>query len=105
VTRAYDFLVEKSPMGNDSPSSAQTLAPPVPRKRFGANLRTFLTAVMGLLSILVFGLAAQRKNVLWLWIGFICAQVAGVFVQLLINREKKDASNRPDNRTSKTSSS
>jgi len=50
---------------------------------------------MGLLSVLVFGLAAQRRNVLWLWIGFICAQISGFFVQLLVNREKKDASNLP----------
>jgi hypothetical protein len=49
---------------------------------------------MGLLSVLVFGLAAERRNVLWLWIGFICALVAGFFVQLLINREKQDASNQ-----------
>ena len=83
-------------MANESPSSAEPPAPS-PTRKFGANLRIFLTAVMGLLSILVFGLAAQERNVLWLWIGFICALVSGIFVQLLINREKKDASNPPGN--------
>jgi len=45
---------------------------------------------MGLLSILVFGLAALERNVLWLWIAFLCALASGFFVQLLINRENKD---------------
>lgn len=80
-------------MANESPSSSGSPAAS-PTRKFGANLRTFLTAVMGLLSVLVFGLAAERRNVLWLWIGFICALVAGFFVQLLINREKQDASNQ-----------
>jgi preprotein translocase subunit SecF len=53
------------------------------------KLKTFLTSVMGLLSLLVFGLGCIRRNVLWLWIGFICALVSGIFVQLLIDRKKK----------------
>ncbi len=81
-------------MADQPASPAQSPAPPAPRKQFGASLKALLTAVMGLLSILVFGLAAQRRNVLWLWIGFICALVAGFFVQLLINREKKDPSDK-----------
>jgi len=55
------------------------------------KLKTFLTAVMSLLSIFVFGLGGVRKNVLWLWIGFICSLVSGVFVQLFIDRKKNDA--------------
>ena len=43
---------------------------------------------MGLLSILVFGLSLEYRNVLWLWIGFVCALISGIFVQLLINRNK-----------------
>lgn len=51
---------------------------------------------MGLLSLLVFGLGLERRSVLWLWIGFVCALISGVFLQLLINRRSKDdpASNR-----------
>ncbi len=56
----------------------------------GMRLKTFLTAAMSLLSILVFGLASVRRNVLWLWIGFLCCLVSGVFVQLFINRIKDD---------------
>jgi 4-hydroxybenzoate polyprenyltransferase len=65
------------------------LAPDPSANRFGAKLKAFLTAVMGLLSILVFGLGCLRRSVLWLWIGFICALISGIFVQLLIDREKK----------------
>jgi hypothetical protein len=54
------------------------------------KLKTFLTAVMSLLSILVLGLGGARRNVFWLWIGFVCALVSGVFVQLFINRIKND---------------
>jgi hypothetical protein len=60
-----------------------------PRDR-GMKLKSFLTAVMSLLSILVFGLGGARRNVFWLWIGFICCLVSGVFVQLFINRIKND---------------
>lgn len=76
------------------PSSGIRLSDPDPApdastNRPGAKLKAFLTAVMGLLSILVFGLACLRRSVLWLWIGFFCALISGIFVQLLINREKK----------------
>jgi hypothetical protein len=54
------------------------------------KLKTFLTAVMSLLSILVLGLGGARRNAFWLWIGFVCALVSGVFVQLFINRIKND---------------
>jgi 1,4-dihydroxy-2-naphthoate octaprenyltransferase len=56
----------------------------------GMRLKAFLTAVMSLLSILVVGLGGIRKDVLWLWIGFVCCLVSGVFVQLFINRIKND---------------
>lgn len=56
----------------------------------GMKLKNFLTAVMSLLSILVVGLGGVRKDVLWLWIGFVCCLVSGVFVQLFINRIKND---------------
>jgi len=56
----------------------------------GMKLKTFLTTVMSLLSILVLGLGGVRKNVFWLWIGFVCSLVSGVFVQLFINRVKKE---------------
>jgi di/tricarboxylate transporter len=54
------------------------------------KLKAFLTAVMSLLSILVLGLGGVRKNVFWLWIGFVCSLVSAVFVQLFINRVKKE---------------
>lgn len=62
------------------------------------RLRTFLVAVMALLSVFVFGLGLERRNALWLWIGFICSLISGVFVQLLMDRkrrQKKDAANLP----------
>ncbi len=52
------------------------------------KVKAFLTTVMSLLSIFVFGLGCVEKNVLWLWIGFLCSVVSGVFVQLFINRKK-----------------
>ncbi len=54
------------------------------------KLKAFLTTVMSLLSVFLLGLASVRRNVLWLWIGFICALISGVFVQLFINRIKND---------------
>jgi hypothetical protein len=54
------------------------------------RLKAFLTAVMSLLSLLVVGLAGMQKDVLWLWIGFVCCLVSGVFVQLFISRIKND---------------
>lgn len=53
-----------------------------------AGIKAFLTAIMGLLSILVFGLSLEYKSVLWLWIGFVCALISGIFAQMLINRNK-----------------
>jgi hypothetical protein len=57
---------------------------------WGMRLKAFLTAVMSLLSLLVVGLAGMQKDVLWLWIGFVCCLVSGVFVQLFISRIKND---------------
>ena len=54
------------------------------------RLKAFLTTVMSLLSILVTGLGGIEKDVMWLWIGFICCLVSGVFIQLFINRVKND---------------
>jgi hypothetical protein len=61
-----------------------------PTRDWGMKLKSFLTAVMSLLSVLVFGLGGIRKDALWLWIGFICCLVSGVSVQLFINRIKND---------------
>jgi len=57
---------------------------------WGMKLKAFLTTVMSLLSILVTGLGGMEKDVLWLWVGFICCLVSGVFIQLFINRVKND---------------
>lgn len=54
------------------------------------KLKTLLITVMGLLSILVFFLGLVQQNVLWLWIAFLCFLVSGVFLQLLIDRKKKN---------------
>jgi hypothetical protein len=54
------------------------------------TIATFLTAVMSLLSVLVLLLGAVERDALWLWIGFGSCLVSGVFVQLFINRIKKD---------------
>jgi hypothetical protein len=63
--------------------------------RLEARLGVFLTAVMGILSVFVFGLGLDRGNVLWMWLGFICVLVSGIFVQLLIERKKvRDAAER-----------
>jgi preprotein translocase subunit SecF len=56
----------------------------------GLTLKALLTATMSLLSVLVFGLGAMRRDALWLWIGFICSLISGVFIQLFINRIKDD---------------
>jgi hypothetical protein len=58
---------------------------------WGMRVKTFLTAVMSLLSILVVLLGGIQRDVLWLWIGFACSLVSGVFIQLFINRIKNDA--------------
>jgi hypothetical protein len=57
----------------------------------GLTAKTLLTTVMSLLSILVVLLGVLRKDALWLWIGFSCCLVSGVFIQLFINRIKNDA--------------
>ncbi|HSZ60175.1 MAG TPA: hypothetical protein VK828_00145 [Terriglobales bacterium] len=45
---------------------------------------------MSLLSILVFGLGAMQRDAVWLWIGFGCCLISGVFIQLFINHIKDD---------------
>jgi hypothetical protein len=52
------------------------------------SLKAFLTATMSLLAIFVFLLASIERSVLWLWIAFGCAAIAGVFVQLLLQSRK-----------------
>ena len=81
--------------------STQGPAPAASPTQSGMKLKAFLTAVMALLSVLVFGLGWERKSVLWLWIGFICSLVSGVFVQLFIDRrKKKNAPDEPEARAS-----
>jgi hypothetical protein len=58
------------------------------------TVKTFLTAVMSLLSVLVVLLGAVERDALWLWIGFGCCLVSGVFIQLFINRIKNDSGRR-----------
>ena len=57
---------------------------------WGMTAKTILTAIMSLLSLLVTGLGLVEKDALWLWIGFICCLISGVFIQLFINRIKND---------------
>jgi hypothetical protein len=57
---------------------------------WGMRLKTVLTAVMSLLSVFVVLLGGIEKNALWLWIGFGCCLVSGVFVQLFVSRIKND---------------
>ena len=59
-------------------------------REWGKTVKTFLTTVMSLLSVLVVLLGAVEKDALWLWIGFGCCLVSGVFVQLFISRIKND---------------
>jgi hypothetical protein len=61
-----------------------------PTRNRGLTLKTFLTTVMSLLCILVVLLGGIRKDALWLWIGFACCLISGVFVQLFITRIKND---------------
>jgi hypothetical protein len=58
---------------------------------FGMSLKAVLTAVMSLLSVFVVLLGGIQRNVLWLWIGFGCCLVSGVFIQLFLSRIKNDA--------------
>jgi hypothetical protein len=53
------------------------------------KLKTFLTAVMSLLSVLVVLLGGVWRDALWLWIGFACCLISGVFIQLFIDRIKR----------------
>jgi len=70
-------------------SSSAEHRPRITSQRLTAGgLKPFLTGVMFLLSILVFGLSLEYRSVLWLWVGFVCALVSGFFVQCLINRNK-----------------
>jgi hypothetical protein len=57
----------------------------------GLKLKTVLTTMMSLLSLLVVLLAGMRRDVLWLWIGFVCCLISGVFIQLFITHIKNDA--------------
>jgi hypothetical protein len=57
---------------------------------WGMTLKTFLTAVMSLLSLLVVALGVWQKDVLWLWVGFVGCLISGVFIQLFLNRIKND---------------
>jgi preprotein translocase subunit SecF len=59
-------------------------------RRRATTVKTVLTTAMSLLSIFVFGLGAIERDALWLWIGFICCLISGVFIQLFINRIKDD---------------
>jgi preprotein translocase subunit SecF len=69
-------------------ASQSKISSPTRDRRLG--LKAFLTAVMSVLSVLVLGLGGMRRDVLWLFIGFVCALVSGVFIQLFINRVKND---------------
>jgi hypothetical protein len=60
-----------------------------PRDR-GMTIKTFLTALMSLLSVVVVLLGGLQRDVFWLFIGFACCLVSGVFVQLFLNRIKDD---------------
>jgi|HubBroStandDraft_6_1064221.scaffolds.fasta_scaffold04193_6 hypothetical protein len=57
---------------------------------WGMRVKTFLTALMSLLSVVVVLLGGLQKDVFWLFIGFVCCLVSGVFVQLFLNRVKDD---------------
>jgi len=57
---------------------------------WGIKIKTFLTALMSLLSILLVALGGLQRDVFWLWIGFGCCLVSGCFVQLFLNRIKDD---------------
>jgi hypothetical protein len=88
-------MARRPPSAIHLPAQGTAVAPP--RTQFGTILKAFLTAVMGLLSVLVFGLGLEHESVLWLWMGFICALVSGIFVQILLNRRKKEnAEDSPD---------
>lgn len=56
----------------------------------GMKLKAFLTTAMSLLSIFVFGLGCMRNDVLWSWMGFTCALISGVFVQMFLDRRRSN---------------
>jgi len=58
---------------------------------WGLRLKTVLTTLMSLLSLLVVLLGGMQRDVLWLWIGFVCCLISGVFIQLFISHIKNDA--------------
>jgi 1,4-dihydroxy-2-naphthoate octaprenyltransferase len=60
-------------------------------QNWGLKLKTFLTTMMSVLSLLVVLLGGMQKDVLWLWIGFVCCLISGVFIQLFITHIKNDA--------------
>lgn len=88
ILRAYDFVEGK---GNSPMASQQSTQIRSPGPDWGMRVKTFLTAVMSLLSVLVIGIAGIERDVMWLWIGFVCCLISGVFIQLFINRIKNDA--------------
>jgi len=51
---------------------------------WGLRLKTVLTTLMSLLSLLVVLLGGMQKDVLWLRIGVGCCLISGVFIQLFI---------------------
>jgi len=59
-------------------------------RNLGLAIKTVLATTMSLLSILVFGLGAMQRDAAWLWIGFGCCLISGVFIQLFINHIKDD---------------
>jgi len=81
-------MADQSQSGIHLPAEPPAPAPSSPL--FGTNSVTFLVTLMSLLSIFVFGLACFRRNTLWLWIGFICALISGIFVQLRLNRREAE---------------
>lgn len=72
----------------DSPMAIQPSSEAAGPSDRGMKLKAFLTTVMSLLSILVFGLGCVRNDVLWSWTGFVCALVSGIFVQMFLDRKK-----------------
>lgn len=76
----------------DPPSSTDQTSSQVrpSTHNWGMTVKTFLTALMSLLSVLVVALGGLQKDVFWLFIGFACCLVSGVFVQLFLNRIKDD---------------
>jgi hypothetical protein len=61
-----------------------------PTRDWGMPLKTVLTTIMSLLSLLVVLLGGMQRDVLWLWIGFVCCLISGVFIQLFITRIKNE---------------